>query len=94
MTVPVPVEVRANIVNQIAAEQFPELIGRAPTARELAAEVARWSRYPTTACAGYDITFSPVKSVSALWAVAPEPIAALSEQAHDAAVDDAALSRG
>lgn len=88
-TAPVPVEVRAEIVNQVAAQRFQERIGRAPTPEELGAEVVRWSRSPTTACAGYDVTFTPVKSVSALWAVAPKPIAALIEQAHDAAVDDA-----
>lgn len=39
--------------------------------------------------AGFDLTFSPVKSVSALWAVAPPRIARAIEQAHDAAVNDA-----
>ncbi len=39
--------------------------------------------------AGYDLTFSPVKSVSALWAVAPREVAEAIEAAHDAAVRDA-----
>ncbi|MFJ9390434.1 MobF family relaxase [Nocardioides sp. NPDC101246] len=39
--------------------------------------------------AGFDLTFSPVKSVSALWAVAPPPIARAIEEAHEAAVADA-----
>ncbi|MFE6649624.1 MobF family relaxase [Nocardioides sp. NPDC057772] len=39
--------------------------------------------------AGFDLTFSPVKSVSALWAVAPPEIARVIERAHDAAVQDA-----
>ena len=39
--------------------------------------------------AGYDLTFSPVKSVSALWAVADPSVAAAIERAHQAAVDDA-----
>ena len=39
--------------------------------------------------AGYDLTFSPVKSVSTLWAVADPPIAAAIERAHQAAVADA-----
>lgn len=39
--------------------------------------------------AGFDLTFSPVKSVSALWAVAPPQIARAIERAHDAAVNDA-----
>jgi conjugative relaxase-like TrwC/TraI family protein len=39
--------------------------------------------------AGYDLTFSPVKSVSALWALAGPAIAAQVEAAHGAAVADA-----
>jgi conjugative relaxase-like TrwC/TraI family protein len=35
---------------------------------------------------GYDLTFSPVKSVSTLWAIANLPVAAQIEQAHHAAV--------
>ena len=38
------------------------------------------------AVAGYALTFSPPKSVSALWAVADETIAARMAAAHDAAV--------
>jgi conjugative relaxase-like TrwC/TraI family protein len=36
---------------------------------------------------GWDCTFSAVKSVSALWALAPEAVAAKIEAAHQAAVD-------
>ncbi len=39
--------------------------------------------------AGYDLTFSPVKSVSTLWAVADPAVAAVIERAHQAAVQDA-----
>ena len=39
--------------------------------------------------AGYDLTFSPVKSVSTLWAVADPAVAAVIERAHQAAVKDA-----
>jgi conjugative relaxase-like TrwC/TraI family protein len=39
--------------------------------------------------AGYDLTFSPVKSVSTLWAVAEPAVAAVIERAHQAAVKDA-----
>jgi conjugative relaxase-like TrwC/TraI family protein len=37
----------------------------------------------------YDLTFSPVKSVSTLWAIADPHVAALIEEAHQAAVRDA-----
>ncbi|WP_310963229.1 MobF family relaxase [Nocardioides terrisoli] len=59
------------------------------TSRELSAAVARYSRPRQTAVAGFDLTFSPVKSVSALWAVAPPEVATQVEQAHQAAVADA-----
>lgn len=39
--------------------------------------------------AGFDLTFSPAKSVSALWAVAPPEVAKGIRQAHNAAVLDA-----
>jgi conjugative relaxase-like TrwC/TraI family protein len=39
--------------------------------------------------AGYDLTFSPVKSVSTLWTVAEPAVAVVIEQAHQAAVQDA-----
>lgn len=39
--------------------------------------------------AGYDLTFSPVKSVSTLWAIADKPVAAAIERAHQQAVKDA-----
>jgi TrwC relaxase len=39
-------------------------------AHELAAAIAKQSRPQTNAVAGYDLTFSPVKSVSTLWALA------------------------
>src|SRR4051794_30124618 len=43
---------------------------------------------PRVSVAGYDLTFSPVKSVSALWALADPAIAAQIEAAHKAAVAD------
>ena len=57
-------------------------------ARELAGQIAKDTRPPQTV-AGYDLTFSPVKSVSTLWAVADPAVAAVIERAHHAAVRDA-----
>jgi conjugative relaxase-like TrwC/TraI family protein len=42
-----------------------------------------------SAVAGYDLTFSPVKSVSALWAIAPDDVRTAIEAAHEAAIDAA-----
>jgi hypothetical protein len=86
---PTPAE-RATARSTAARELFVAEHGREPAfARELSAALARYSRPRQTAVAGFDLTFSPVKSVSALWAVAPPEIAATIEQAHQAAVADA-----
>src|SRR3954470_7188910 len=84
---PVPQEDRARIRTAVATAMFAESHGRPPAdARELSGHLARISRQATTAVAGYDLTFSPVKSVSTLWAIAPPEVAAVIEQAHAEAV--------
>jgi len=85
-----PDELIARIKSDVAREWFVREHDREPASdRELSAALARYSRPRQTAVAGYDLTFSPVKSVSALWAVAPPEAATLIRQAHDAAVADA-----
>ncbi|WP_353952526.1 MobF family relaxase [Knoellia sp. S7-12] len=87
---PLSVDERAQVRTQVAVEFFTAEHGRPPAdAREVAATIARHSRQRTTAVAGYDLTFSPVKSISTLWAVAPVEVAAQIEQAHHDAVNDA-----
>ncbi|WP_268750722.1 MobF family relaxase [Aeromicrobium sp. Root495] len=82
-----PLEVRARVRSEVAAEFFERRQGRAPAdSRELASAIARYSRPKSSAVSGYDLTFSPVKSVSTLWAVADEQVSARVERAHDAAV--------
>ena len=89
LATPTPAE-RATARSHAARELFVAETGREPdTIRELSAALARYSRPRQTAVAGFDLTFSPVKSVSALWAVAPPEVATRIEQAHDAAVADA-----
>lgn len=84
------IDERAQIRSEIARELFQREHGRAPSDdRELAATVAKHTRPRTTAVAGYDLTFSPVKSVSALWALAEPSVAARIERAHDAAIAEA-----
>ncbi len=90
----VPAQERARIRTDVARQFFSAQHGRAPSpgsdgARELAATIAQHSRPKTTAVAGYDLTFSPVKSVSTLWAIADPATAAAIERAHHAAVQDA-----
>jgi hypothetical protein len=86
----IPAADRARIRTEVAREFFVAEHGRQPEdARELAAAIAKHSRPRTQAVAGYDLTFSPVKSVSALWAVADRSTAAAIQRAHRAAVGDA-----
>ena len=87
---PVPEQVRRQIRTQIGRRTFRDLYGRAPLdARELAAHIAKESRPRRQAVSGYDVTFSPVKSVSALWAIAPREVSEQIERAHDRAVREA-----
>jgi conjugative relaxase-like TrwC/TraI family protein len=75
---------------KVAREFFLTEHGRQPMdARELAGQIAKDSRPRTQTVAGFDLTFSPVKSVSTLWAVAEPTVAAMIEKAHQAAVKDA-----
>lgn len=70
----------------VTSEQMGRLFGQGEhpvTARQLG------RAYRRGGVAGFDLTFSPVKSVSALWAVAPPNVVRLIEQAHEAAVADA-----
>ena len=81
---------RAQVRTEVAREFFRTKHGRDPIdAREIAATIAKQSRPRTQTVAGYDLTFSPVKSVSTLWAVADPHVAAQIERAHQAAVQDA-----
>jgi conjugative relaxase-like TrwC/TraI family protein len=87
---PLPAADRAQVRTEVAREFFLAEHGREPMdARELAGQIANDSRPRTQTLAGYDLTFSPVKSVSTLWAVAEPAVAAVIEQAHQAAVKDA-----
>ncbi|MFI6041922.1 MobF family relaxase [Nocardia sp. NPDC051321] len=85
----IPDSDRARIRTHVAFDMFTDEYGRPPfDARELSGWVAKNSRPNTSAVAGFDITFSPVKSVSVLWAVAPRAVSEKIEAAHHAAVTD------
>ncbi|MFC5730898.1 MULTISPECIES: MobF family relaxase [Nocardioides] len=87
---PVPAAERARIRTEVGREFFRAEHGRDPAdARELAATIAKHSRPKTNAVAGYDLTFSPVKSVSVLWAISDPKTAAVIERCHQAAIKDA-----
>jgi conjugative relaxase-like TrwC/TraI family protein len=87
---PVSAADRARVRTEVARQFFLIEHGREPVdARELAGQIAKDSRPRTQTVAGYDLTFSPVKSVSVLWAVADPTVAAVIERAHQAAVQNA-----
>ncbi|WP_341730107.1 MobF family relaxase [Brooklawnia sp.] len=87
---PVSIDDRAQIRTDVARETFIKEYGRPPAdARELAGTIARHSRPASTTVAGFDLTFSPPKSVSTLWAVADPKTSARIEIAHQEAVASA-----
>ncbi len=86
---PLAAEERARVRTDVGRDMFAQEYGRPPKdPRELSSFIARHSRAVTTAVAGFDLTFTPVKSVSALWAIAPKDVADQIAAAHHAAVQD------
>lgn len=86
---PIDETLRAKMRTAIARDLFAETYDRPPLDdRELTGFIATQSRDQTTSTAGYDFTFSPVKSFSVLWALAPRDLAKTLEDIHDQAVAD------
>ena len=86
---PIRPEERARIRTEIGRSMFVAQHGREPQdARELSGFIAKESRQATSAIAGFDLSFSPVKSISTLWALAPDEVATEIRSAHEAAVAD------
>ncbi|MDP7739524.1 MobF family relaxase [Mycobacterium paragordonae] len=82
-------DIRARLRTAVGQELFTETYARPPAdARELSGFIAANSRAASTAVAGYDLTFTPVKSVSTLWAIGAPPIAAAIEDCHHQAVEE------
>ena len=85
----VTAEVRTQIRTDVGTEMFMDWHGRPPAdLPELSGFIASASRPATTAVAGFDLVFSPVKSVSALWAIASPQVSAQIQQAQQCAVAD------
>ncbi len=95
-------EDRARVRREVGARTFFDVHGRVPlTEAELRAWVAARARPPRQPVAGYDLVFTPVKSVSVLWGLGDLGTSRAVEDAHHAAVAralayveaDAALTR-
>ena len=85
-----PKEVREELRTGLAREWFTARYGRPPEGpRELHGFIAKNTHKPRMALAGWDVTLSPPKSVSSLWAIAPPALAAAIQHVHEAAVSDA-----
>ena len=83
----VPDDVKAQLRTELGREFFVREFGRPPTSdRELLGAIVRWSKTAPVTVAGFDLSFSPSKSVSALWALADPQLAAMVERCHQAAV--------
>ena len=71
------------------AQAFREAKGRPPADKEeLGRFITAASRPPQQAVAGFDLVFSPAKSVSTLWALGDSDTRKLIEAAHEAAIAD------
>lgn len=80
-------EQRAELRQAYAVETYTARHGHEPkTAAALRAWVAQQSRPPRQPVAGYDLVFTPVKSVSVVWALGNDQIRREVEQAHGAAM--------
>jgi conjugative relaxase-like TrwC/TraI family protein len=86
---PLDERLRAQLRSDISRKLFNEQYERQPIdERELTGFIATQSRDQTTSTAGYDLTFSPVKSFSVLWALAPRSLSETLAECHDQAVSD------
>ena len=88
--VPVPQQVRSQLRTELGREWFLAQYGSLPEGpRELHAFITKAISHPRVPVAGFDLTLSPPKSVSALWAVADPQVASRLRAVHDQAVTDA-----
>ncbi len=82
-------QVRDELRTALGVEWFAERYGRVPSGpQELHAFITKAKSRSRTPVAGFDVTLSPPKSVSALWAIADPRLAARIRAVHTAAVTD------
>ncbi|MFC5931695.1 MobF family relaxase [Cryobacterium melibiosiphilum] len=69
----------------IAADRVATTLKRAATDAEVATHLSHMGKAPRQPVAGYDLVFTPVKSVSVLWALGDLETSARVREAHNAA---------
>ena len=83
-------EQRSDMAQEIGTEFFIEEFGREPeSGREVVNWVNRLKDEVRQSVAGFDLTFSPAKSISVLWALADEDTSRRIEELHHRAVAEA-----
>lgn len=79
---------RKKIQNRVAGAMFRNAHGRDATGVELATFVANNTAPRQQSVAGYDLVFTPTKSVSMAWGLGDEKLRTGIEAAHEAAISD------
>ncbi len=79
---------RKEIRNRVAGQMFRNAHGRDATGVELATFVANNTAPRQQSVAGYDLVFTPTKSVSMAWGLGEENLRSGIEAAHEAAIAD------
>jgi conjugative relaxase-like TrwC/TraI family protein len=82
-------EERRKIRTRVGAQAFREAKGRPPADKEeLGRYITAASRPTQQAVAGFDLVFSPAKSISTLWGLGDNDTRKLIEEAHEAAITE------
>lgn len=77
-----------NIRQRVGAVMYRAQHGVEPTDKQLVAFIARESKPKSNSVAGYDMVFTPPKSVSMAWGLGDESLREGVQQAHEAAISD------
>lgn len=77
-----------NIRHRVGAVMYRAQHGVEPTDKQLVAFIARESKPKSNSVAGYDMVFTPPKSVSMAWGLGDESLREGVQQAHEAAISD------
>lgn len=77
-----------NIRHRVGAVMYRAQHGVEPTDKQLVAFIARESKPKSNSVAGFDMVFTPPKSVSMAWGLGDESLREGVQQAHEAAISD------